>query len=48
MVDTADFLGVIVNWGAPGGPADLYPHGGDGYVGIDDFLAVLRNWGACP
>ena len=44
-VGITDFLSLLGEWGAIGGPADL---DNDGVVGIQDFLLLLGNWGPCP
>jgi Ca2+-binding RTX toxin-like protein len=45
VVNIADLLGVISQWGAKGGPADV---NADGAVNITDLLAVISAWGPCP
>ncbi len=44
LVDLADLLNVLANWGTtdPAGDAD-----NDGDVDLGDLLAVLSNWGGC-
>ncbi len=45
IVETADFLALLAEWGMSGTPCDL----GLGLVGVDtpDFLALLAAWGPC-
>ncbi len=45
IVDTADFLALLADWGMAGVPCDF----GLGNVGVDtaDFLALLAAWGPC-
>jgi hypothetical protein len=45
IVNVADLLMVINNWGPSGGPADI---NADGMVNVADLLAVINSWGACP
>ncbi len=46
VVNVADLLAVITNWGATGGnPADV---NGDSVVNVADLLMVIQTWGACP
>jgi hypothetical protein len=53
VVNTADLLTVINNWGACQPPpancfADIAPEGGDGIVNTADLLAIINAWGQCP
>ena len=43
-VGVTDFLWLLADWGAVGGPADF----DGGGVGVTDFLLLLGNWGPCP
>ncbi len=43
-VNVQDFLGLLADWGATGGPADV---NGDGTVNVEDFLQMLAEWGPC-
>ena len=43
-VGIGEFLAVLGEWGAPGGPADF---DGSGLVGMMDLLFVLGFWGPC-
>ena len=44
VVGIDDLVLVIVNWGQPGGPADVTRNG---IVNIDDLVQVITNWGPC-
>jgi uncharacterized membrane protein len=52
VVNVADLLAVIGQWGACGDPnacvADIAPPGGNDVVNVQDLLAVIGAWGACP
>ncbi|MHC5005740.1 MAG: GC-type dockerin domain-anchored protein [Planctomycetota bacterium] len=45
VVDVSDFLDLLAEWDAAGGPADI---NGDGIVDVADFLDLLAEWGPCP
>ena len=45
VVNVADLLMVIDQWGQPNSPADIT---GDGIVNVNDLLEVVGNWGECP
>ncbi|MHC4949213.1 MAG: reprolysin-like metallopeptidase [Planctomycetota bacterium] len=44
VVDVADLLEVLADWGATGGFSDV---NGDGIVDVTDLLTVLADWGPC-
>ncbi|MHC4217894.1 MAG: GC-type dockerin domain-anchored protein [Planctomycetota bacterium] len=44
IVNIADFLALLAQWGQVGTPCDF---NGDG-VDVNDFLALLAAWGPCP
>ena len=49
VVNAADLLMVINNWGINAGPADIAPPpNGNGVVNAADLLMVINSWGACP
>ncbi|HEV8262755.1 MAG TPA: dockerin type I domain-containing protein [Burkholderiales bacterium] len=49
VVNSADLLMIINNWGINLGPADIAPQpNGDGMVNAADLLMVINSWGACP
>ena len=45
VVNTADLLIIINNWGSNNPVADI---NGDGIVNTADLLAVINGWGPCP
>jgi hypothetical protein len=45
VVNTADLLALLGEWGQPDSPADI---DGDGDVDTADLLILLAAWGACP
>ncbi|MDY7107449.1 MAG: GC-type dockerin domain-anchored protein [Planctomycetota bacterium] len=45
VVNTADLLFLLGEWGAPDSPADIDE---DGDVDTADLLILLAAWGACP
>lgn len=46
VVNVADLLALISNWGA--GAGNLADLNGDGIVNIADLLALISAWGDCP
>ena len=49
VVNSADLLMIINNWGFNLGPADIAPPpNGNGVVNAADLLMVINSWGACP
>ena len=46
VVDVADFLDLLIQWGMSGTPCDF----GAGPPGVDtaDFLELVIYWGPCP
>jgi hypothetical protein len=50
VVDVADLLAVIINWGPCPNPPSMCPADiiVNGAVDVADLLAVITAWGACP
>lgn len=48
VVDVADMLMVLAQWGACGQGPCVGDLNGDGAVDVSDLLGVLVHWGACP
>jgi hypothetical protein len=44
IVDLADFLALLTQWGVADSPCDIDGSG----VGVTDVLEMLANWGLCP
>ena len=48
VVNTADLLAIINNWGSSNPQFDVQPPGGDGIVNTAELLLVINTWGECP